>query len=228
MVAQERARRRASAEQQGNGRGGPVLEVRSLKTQFKTQDGVVKAVDDVSFYVMPGETLGVVGESGCGKSMTGLSIMRLIPSPPGKIVAGEIVFGGEDILQMSDDEVRKIRGNEIAMIFQDPMTSLNPVLTVNRQISEALELHMNMNRDQAKRRSIELLKMVGIPNAEERIDQYPHQFSGGMRQRVMIAMALSCNPMLLIADEPTTALDVTVQATVLDLLEDLRDEHEMA
>src|ERR687894_2943046 len=146
MVAQERARRRASADTSGNGRGGPVLEVRNLKTQFKTQDGVVKAVDDVSFYVMPGETLGVVGESGSGKSMTGLSIMRLIPNPPGKIVAGEILFNGNDILTMSDEEVRSIRGNEIAMIFQDPMTSLNPVLTVNRQISEALQLHMGMNK----------------------------------------------------------------------------------
>src|ERR687898_289375 len=224
MVAQERARRRASAEQTGNGRGGPVLEVRSLKTQFKTQDGVVKAVDDVSFYVMPGETLGVVGESGCGKSMTGLSIMRLIPSPPGKIVAGEIFFNGDDILRMTDEQVRAIRGNDIAMIFQDPMTSLNPVLTINRQISEALQLHMGMNRNQARDRTIELLKMVGIPNAEERVDQYPHQFSGGMRQRVMIAMALSCNPKLLIADEPTTALDVTIQAQILELINKLKSE----
>src|SRR5215210_5826454 len=224
MVAQERARRRATAEKQGNGRGGPVLEVRSLKTQFKTQDGVVKAVDDVSFYVMPGETLGVVGESGCGKSMTGLSIMRLIPSPPGKIVAGEIFFNGDDILRMTDEQVRAIRGNDIAMIFQDPMTSLNPVLTINRQISEALQLHMGMNKGQARGRTIELLKMVGIPNAEERVDQYPHQFSGGMRQRVMIAIALSCNPRILIADEPTTALDVTIQAQILDLMRTLQNE----
>ena len=226
MVAQERARRRASAETDGNGRGGPVLEVRNLKTQFKTQDGVVKAVDDVSFYVMPGETLGVVGESGCGKSMTGLSIMRLIPSPPGKIVAGEIFFNGDDILRMTDEQVRSIRGNDIAMIFQDPMTSLNPVLTINRQISEALQLHMGMNKGQARGRTIELLKMVGIPNAEERVDQYPHQFSGGMRQRVMIAMALSCNPKLLIADEPTTALDVTIQAQILDLMRTLQMERD--
>ena len=226
MVAQERARRRASVEKQGNGRGGPVLEVRSLKTQFKTQDGVVKAVDDVSFYVMPGETLGVVGESGCGKSMTGLSIMRLIPSPPGKIVAGEIFFNGDDILRMTDEQVRSIRGNDIAMIFQDPMTSLNPVLTINRQISEALQLHMGMNRNQARDRTIELLKMVGITNAEERVDQYPHQFSVGMRQRVMIAMALSCNPKLLIADEPTTALDVTIQAQILDLMRTLQMERD--
>ena len=179
MVAQERARRRASAEKKENGRGAPVLEVRSLKTQFKTQDGVVKAVDDVSFYVMPGETLGVVGESGCGKSMTGFSIMRLIPSPPGKIVAGEIFFNGDDILRMTDEQVRAIRGNDIAMIFQDPMTSLNPVLTINRQISEASQLHMGMNKGQARARTIELLKMVGIPNAEERVDQYPHQFRWG-------------------------------------------------
>jgi oligopeptide transport system ATP-binding protein len=226
MVAQERARRRASAEKKENGRNGPVLEVRSLKTQFKTQDGVVKAVDDVSFYVMPGETLGVVGESGCGKSMTGLSIMRLIPSPPGKIVAGEIYFNGDDILRMTDEQVRAIRGNDIAMIFQDPMTSLNPVLTINRQISEALQLHMGMNKGQARARTIELLKMVGIPNAEERVDQYPHQFSGGMRQRVMIAMALSCNPKLLIADEPTTALDVTIQAQILDLMRTLQMERD--
>jgi len=206
----------------------PLLEVRNLRTQFFTQDGVVKAVDDVSFHIMPGETLGVVGESGCGKSITAMSIMRLIPTPPGKIVGGEILFEGEDILKMSDEEVRSIRGNKIAMIFQDPMTSLNPVLTINRQISEALELHLGMSRSQARQRSIELLKMVGIPNAEERVDQYPHQFSGGMRQRVMIAMALSCNPRLLIADEPTTALDVTIQAQILDLMRNLQQEHNTA
>jgi len=206
--------------------GRPLLEVKNLSTQFFTQDGIVRAVDDVSFYVMPGETLGVVGESGCGKSMTGLSIMRLIPNPPGKIVAGEIVFNGQDILQMSDNEVRRIRGHEIAMIFQDPMTSLNPVLTINRQISEALQLHLGMNREQARNRAIELLRMVGIPNADERVDQYPHQFSGGMRQRVMIAMALSCNPKLIIADEPTTALDVTIQAQILDLMRTLQSERD--
>ncbi len=206
----------------------PLLEVRDLRTQFFTQDGIVRAVDGVSFHLMPGETLGLVGESGCGKSITALSIMRLIPSPPGKIVSGEILFEGEDILKMSDDEVRSIRGRKIAMIFQDPMTSLNPVLTINRQISEALELHLGMSKQQARQRAIELLKMVGIPNAEQRVDQYPHQFSGGMRQRVMIAMALSCNPSLLIADEPTTALDVTIQAQILDLMRNLQREHNTA
>jgi oligopeptide transport system ATP-binding protein len=211
----------------GNGYGvEPLLEVKNLKTQFFTQDGVVKAVEDVSFYVLPGETLGVVGESGSGKSITGLSIMRLIPTPPGKIVNGEVIFEGKDLLKLNDDQIRRIRGNQIAMIFQDPMTSLNPVLTINRQISEALQLHMGMSKDQAKARSIELLRMVGIPNAEERIDQYPHQFSGGMRQRVMIAMALSCNPKLIIADEPTTALDVTIQAQILDLMRSLQSERD--
>ncbi|CAN5649567.1 ABC transporter ATP-binding protein [soil metagenome] len=204
--------------------GQPLLEVKNLKTQFFTQDGVVKAVDDVSFYVMPGETLGVVGESGSGKSMTGLSLMRLIPNPPGKIVNGEILFNGSDVRKMSEEQVRSIRGNDIAMIFQDPMTSLNPVLTINRQISESLQLHMGMNKSQARARAVELLELVGIPNATERVDQYPHQFSGGMRQRVMIAMALSCDPKLLIADEPTTALDVTIQAQILDLMRNLQSE----
>ena len=224
MVAEQRVQTQSAVRTHGRADGRPLLEVKGLKTQFFTQDGVVRAVDDVTFHVMPGETLGIVGESGCGKSMTGLSIMRLIPNPPGKIVSGQIVFNGNDILQMSDDEVRRIRGNDIAMIFQDPMTSLNPVLTINRQISESLQLHMGMNKDQAKTRSIELLNMVGIPNAHERVDQYPHQFSGGMRQRVMIAMALSCNPQLLIADEPTTALDVTIQAQILDLMRTLQNE----
>jgi len=206
--------------------GQPLLEVTNLKTQFMTQDGVVRAVDDVSFYVMPGETLGVVGESGCGKSMTGLSIMRLIPSPPGKIAEGQILLEGRDILKMSENDVRKIRGKEIAMIFQDPMTSLNPVLTINRQLCEAIQLHLGMNKEQARGRAVDLLKMVGIPNAEKRLDQYPHQFSGGMRQRVMIAMALSCNPKLIIADEPTTALDVTIQAQILDLMRTLQTERD--
>ena len=220
------AERVAPASHRSNGNGRPLLEVNGLKTQFFTQDGVVRAVDDVSFYVMPGETLGVVGESGCGKSMTGLSIMRLIPSPPGKIAEGEILLEGKDILKMDDEQVRRIRGKDIAMIFQDPMTSLNPVLTVNRQISESLQLHMGMNKEQARARGVELLNLVGIPNATERIDQYPHQFSGGMRQRVMIAMALSCNPKLIIADEPTTALDVTIQAQILDLMRTLQAERD--
>ena len=202
----------------------PLLAVTNLKTQFFTQDGVVKAVNGVSFQLMPGETLGIVGESGCGKSITAMSIMRLIPTPPGKIVDGEVLFQGKDVLKMNDQQLRGVRGNDIAMVFQDPMTSLNPVLTVNRQIGESLELHKGMSKSESRARAIELLKMVGIPNAEQRVDQYPHQFSGGMRQRVMIAMALSCDPMLLIADEPTTALDVTIQAQILDLMKKLQQE----
>jgi len=206
----------------------PLLEVKDLKTQFFTQDGVVKAVDGVSFYVAEGETLGIVGESGCGKSVSVLSVMRLIPQPPGKIVGGEVLFEGQDLLKLSDDGIRQVRGNKIAMIFQDPMTSLNPVLTIGRQIGEALELHMGMNKDEARKRSAELLAMVGIPEADARLDDYPHQFSGGMRQRAMIAMALACNPQLLIADEPTTALDVTIQAQIVELVKRLRDEIGMA
>ena len=201
-----------------------LLEVDNLKTQFFTQDGVVKAVDGVSFALDRGETLGIVGESGCGKSITALSIMRLIPTPPGKIVAGQVLLDGQDVLTMSEEEVRHIRGNRVAMVFQDPMTSLNPVLTIGRQIGEALQLHLGMTKPQARQRAIELLRMVGIPNPEQRVDQYPHQFSGGMRQRVMIAMALSCNPDVLIADEPTTALDVTIQAQILDLMRALQQE----
>jgi oligopeptide transport system ATP-binding protein len=204
--------------------GEPLLSVRGLKTRFFTADGVVKAVDGVSFDLYPGQTLGIVGESGCGKSVTALSIMRLIPNPPGKITDGEIFFEGADLLRMSDDQIRRVRGNKIAMIFQDPMTSLNPVLTINRQISEALQLHLGMDGNGARRRAIELLDLVGIPSAKTRVDDYPHQFSGGMRQRVMIAMALSCNPKLLIADEPTTALDVTIQAQILDLIKSLSKE----
>jgi oligopeptide/dipeptide ABC transporter ATP-binding protein len=206
----------------------PLLEVRNLQTQFFTQDGVVKAVDGVSFHVNRGETLGIVGESGCGKSVTSLSVMRLIPNPPGKIAGGQILFDGEDLLGMSDEEMRHIRGNRIAMIFQDPMTSLNPVLTVGRQITESLELHLKLSKKEAHNRAGELLDMVGIPSASKRLDNYPHQFSGGMRQRVMIAMALSCNPELLIADEPTTALDVTIQAQILELINRLREELETA
>ncbi len=206
----------------------PLLEVKNLKTQFFTQDGIVHAVNGVSFHVEEGETLGIVGESGCGKSVSVLSVMRLIPQPPGKIVGGEVLFDGHDLLKVSDDEIRQVRGNKIAMIFQDPMTSLNPVLTIGRQIGEALELHLGMNRQEARKRTAELLSMVGIPQAEDRLDDYPHQFSGGMRQRAMIAMALACNPRLLIADEPTTALDVTIQAQIVDLVKRLRDEIGMA
>ncbi|MDO9065799.1 MAG: ABC transporter ATP-binding protein, partial [Chloroflexota bacterium] len=187
-----------------------------------------KAVDGVSFSLDEGETLGIVGESGCGKSVTVLSIMRLIPNPPGKVVGGQVLFDGEDLLKVDDEEIRRVRGNKIAMIFQDPMTSLNPVLTICRQVSESLELHLNMSKDAARKRSIELLELVGIPEAAKRIDNYPHQFSGGMRQRVMIAMGLSCNPQLLIADEPTTALDVTIQAQIIDLVTRLQQEMGMA
>ncbi len=203
---------------------GRLLDVRDLRTYFYTQDGVVKAVNGVSYTLDEGETLGLVGESGCGKSVSALSIMRLIPQPPGKIVGGEVVFQGRDLLKVSEDEIRRVRGKEIAMIFQDPMTSLNPVLTISRQLTEGLELHLEMDGRSARRRAVELLEMVGIPSASSRVDDYPHQFSGGMRQRVMIAMALSCNPKLLIADEPTTALDVTIQAQILDLIKKLRQE----
>jgi len=207
---------------------GTLLEVRNLATRFYTQDGVVHAVNGISFHVDEGETLGIVGESGCGKSVTVLSCMRLIPQPPGKIVSGEVIFDGRDLMKMDEEEIRSVRGNRIAMIFQDPMTSLNPVLTIEQQVSEALELHLNMDGETARKRSIELLEMVGIPEAAKRIDDYPHQFSGGMRQRAMIAMALSCNPQLLIADEPTTALDVTIQAQIIDIVKRLRDELGMA
>ncbi len=205
-----------------------LLEVNELKTQFFTRDGTVHAVDGVSFDLAPGETLGLVGESGCGKTVTALSLMRLVPDPPGKIVNGRIVFDGQDILKLDDDDVRSLRGNKIAMIFQDPMTSLNPVLTISRQISEALELHLKMDRGEARKRTLELLELVGIPSAKKRLDDYPHQFSGGMRQRVMIAMALSCNPKLILADEPTTALDVTIQAQILELLRNLAREFRTA
>jgi oligopeptide transport system ATP-binding protein len=205
-----------------------LLEVKNLQTQFFTQDGVVNAVNDISYTLDKGETLGIVGESGSGKSVGVLSLMKLIPTPPGKIVGGEVLFDGRDLVPMSDREIRKIRGNKIGMIFQDPMTSLNPVLTIGRQISEALELHLSMSGDEARQRTVELLELVGIPSAEDRVDNYPHQFSGGMRQRVMIAMGLSCNPQLLIADEPTTALDVTIQAQIIELVKRLKDELGMA
>lgn len=205
-----------------------LLDIRNLSTYFYTGEGVVKAVDDVSFHIMEGETLAVVGESGCGKSVTSLSVMRLIPWPPGKIVGGEIDFQGRDILSMKDQEMQAIRGNEISMIFQEPMTSLNPVYTVGYQISEALQLHQKMNPKQALEKAVEMLRLVGIPLPDKRVNEYPHQLSGGMRQRVMIAMALACNPKLLIADEPTTALDVTIQAQILDLLRKLKKELGMA
>ncbi|MFQ3535441.1 MAG: ABC transporter ATP-binding protein [Aggregatilineales bacterium] len=205
-----------------------LMEVKDLKTYFHTQEGTVYAVNGISYTVDEGETLGIVGESGSGKSVQSLSILGLIPSPPGKVEAGSVMFRGRDLLKLSREEMRAVRGAEIAMIFQDPMTSLNPVLTIGRQITEALQLHLAMDKQTARRRAIELLQMVGIPGAERRIDDYPHQFSGGMRQRAMIAMALSCNPQLLIADEPTTALDVTIQAQIVDLVRRLRDEIGMA
>jgi oligopeptide/dipeptide ABC transporter ATP-binding protein len=202
-----------------------LLEVNNLKTYFFTRSGVVKAVDDVSFTIKPGETLGVVGESGSGKSVTALSIMRLIADPPGKIVNGEINFNGESILEKNREELTELRGSKISMIFQDPMTSLNPVFTIGYQIAETVKRHRkDVNNDQAWRRAIEMLDLVRIPDAKRRVKNYPHEFSGGMRQRVMIAIALACNPQLLIADEPTTALDVTIQAQVLDLMKGLSKE----
>jgi len=205
-----------------------LLSVKDLQTRFYTQEGVVRAVNGINYDLGEGETIGIVGESGCGKSVSVLSMMRLIPSPPGKITGGEVLFEGRDLLKMDGEEIRHVRGNRIAMIFQDPMTSLNPVLTIGRQVSEALEVHLGMDKTQSRKRSIELLDMVGIPLADQRIRDYPHQFSGGMRQRVMIAMALSCNPQILIADEPTTALDVTIQAQIIDLVKRLRQEIGMA
>ncbi|MGK5082628.1 ABC transporter ATP-binding protein [Bdellovibrionota bacterium FG-1] len=199
-----------------------ILEVKNLKTSFFTEDGEVKAVDQISFDVYKGKTLGIVGESGCGKSVTSLSIMRLIPNPPGKIVGGQILYKGKDLTQIDLAEMRRIRGNEISMIFQEPMTSLNPVFTIGNQIREAIALHQDLPRSEVHNKAVEMLKLVGIPSPEKRVHDYPHQLSGGMRQRVMIAMALSCNPQVLIADEPTTALDVTIQAQILDLLRDLQ------
>jgi oligopeptide transport system ATP-binding protein len=207
---------------------GALLQVKDLRTQFFTQDGVVNAVNGISYELGEGETLGIVGESGCGKSVGVLSVMRLIPQPPGRIVGGEVWFDGRDLLKIDESEMRQVRGNKIAMVFQDPMTSLNPVLTINQQVSEALQLHLGMDKAQARKRTIELLEMVNIPKAAERIDDYPHQFSGGMRQRVMIAMGLSCNPQILIADEPTTALDVTIQAQIVDIVKRLKQELGMA
>jgi oligopeptide transport system ATP-binding protein len=205
-----------------------LLEVKDLRTQFHTREGLVYAVNGISYKMDEGETLGIVGESGCGKSVGVLSLLRLIPEPPGKIASGQALFQGEDLLKMSPEEIRHVRGAQVAMVFQDPMTSLNPVLTIGRQLTEALELHMGMNKQQSRDRAADLLSMVGIPQAADRLNDYPHQFSGGMRQRVMIAMALSCTPQLLIADEPTTALDVTIQAQIIELVKRLRDELGMA
>ena len=205
-----------------------ILEVQGLETVFNTPEGTVHAVNGVSFGLKEGETLGVVGESGCGKSVTMLSALKLIPSPPGIIKEGKAIFAGQDLIQMQPEEIRHVRGGQIGMVFQDPMTSLNPVLTIGKQLEEPLMLHVGMTKKQAADRAAELLEMVGIPNAKERLGDYPHQYSGGMRQRVMIAMALSCSPQVLIADEPTTALDVTIQAQIMDLVKRLREELGMA
>ncbi len=202
-----------------------VLDVKDLKTYFFTKEGVVKAVDGLTYHVNKGECVGLVGESACGKSVGAMSVLRLIPYPPGIIVGGQILFKGEDLLQASEERMRDIRGNRIGMVFQEPTTSLNPVLTVGRQISESIELHRNMDKEAARAESAKLLQLVGIPDPDKRIKDYPHQFSGGMQQRIMIAMALSCNPELLIADEPTTSLDVTVQAQLLEILANLRSEY---
>jgi len=207
---------------------GPVLEVKNLRTHFFTRDGVVRAVDGVSFSVSAGETLAIVGESGCGKSVTSLSILRLIASPPGRIVEGSMMFEGQDLVTLPEEQMRHIRGNKISMIFQEPMTSLNPVLTIGKQITEVMVLHRGCSESEARNRAIDMLKLVNIPEPESRIDQYPHQLSGGMRQRVMIAMALACDPQVLIADEPTTALDVTIQAQILNLMRELRDRTQAA
>jgi len=206
----------------------PLLEVRSLSTHFFTEEGVVRAVENVSFEIYPGEILGLVGESGCGKSVTGLSLLKLIPIPPGRIVNGDILFDGRSLLNLEEKEMEKVRGNDIAMIFQEPMTSLNPVFTIGDQIMEAIILHQRLDKTEARKRAIDMLDRVKIPSPEKRVDSYPHQLSGGMRQRAMIAMALSCQPKLLIADEPTTALDVTIQAQVLQLLKEIQSEMGMS
>lgn len=199
-----------------------VLEVRDLRTFFHTEDGTVKAVDGISFDLKRGETLGIVGESGSGKSVTNLSIIRLVPSPPGELVSGEVKFGGQDLLQISEAEMRRVRGRRIAMVFQDPMSSLNPFMKISRQLMEITQLHLGHTKAEAREHAVKMLEMVGMPDARARLDSYPHEFSGGMRQRVMIAMALSCEPELLIADEPTTALDVTIQAQILELIKSLK------
>ena len=205
-----------------------LLDIKGLKTYFYTYSGVVKAVDGVTYDVQEGETLALVGESGCGKSVSALSVMRLVPDPPGKIVGGEVIFDGRDLQKLSNTEMRNVRGHQISMVFQEPMTSLNPVLSIERQLTESLELHLGMGKTDAKAEAGRRLEQVGIPDPERRLKQYPHQFSGGMRQRVMIAMALSCNPKLIIADEPTTALDVTIQAQILELMKNLSKEFGVA
>jgi len=205
-----------------------LLEVRNLRTYLHTSQGIIKAVDGVSYDVAPGQTVALVGESGCGKTMSALSVMRLVPKPQGSIVGGEIIFEGRDLLTLRDEEMRRIRGAEIAMIFQEPMTSLNPVLTVGRQITETLEAHSAISKEEARERALELLRLVGISDPVQKLSEYPHQFSGGMRQRVMIAIALSCKPKLILADEPTTALDVTIQAQILELMRDLSQKFGVA
>jgi oligopeptide transport system ATP-binding protein len=229
-VSPDNARRlqAATAAEDAAADGQKLLSVRGLSTHFFTPDGVVQAVDDVSFDLAHGETLGLVGESGCGKSVTALSIARLVPNPPGRIVSGEILFDGIDVLKIGDDQMRRLRGKEIGFIFQDPLTSLNPTLTIGYQIAEAIKQHMGLPQKAAVDRVIELLSKVGIPRAKDRLKDYPHQFSGGMRQRVMIAIALSCDPKLILADEPTTALDVTIQAQILELIQRLSDEFHTA
>jgi oligopeptide/dipeptide ABC transporter ATP-binding protein len=208
--------------------GEPLLAIRDLRTYFSSSDGVAKAVDGIGYDIFPGETLAVVGESGCGKSVTAFSVMRLIPQPPGKIVSGEILFDGRDLLKLSEQEMRDVRGNDISMIFQEPMTSLNPILSIGKQIAEAILEHQDRTPSEARELAVEMLGRVGIPSPEKRVDEYPHQLSGGMKQRAMIAMALVCRPKLLIADEPTTALDVTIQAQILDLLNELKSELDMS
>ena len=205
-------------------RGKPLLQLEGLQTYFFGEEGVARAVDGVDYTLLEGETLGVVGESGCGKSVTALSVMRLVPDPPGRVVGGRILFRGNDLLELSEPQMRRIRGNEIAMIFQEPMTALNPVYRAGDQIMETVMLHQGLDREAARHHAIEMLGRVGIPDPEKRVDEYPHQMSGGMRQRVMIAMAMACDPSLLIADEPTTALDVTIQAQILDLISGLQEE----
>lgn len=215
-------------DNQQHSSNGALLQVRELRTYFQTDEGVAKAVDGVSFELKNGETLGLVGESGCGKTVTALSIMRLVTDPPGKIVDGEILFKEQDLVKLDEHRMRRIRGNEISMIFQEPMTSLNPVFTCGNQIQEVIMLHQKLSRKAAREKTIEMIKLVGIPDPHQRVDEYPHQLSGGMRQRIMIAMALSCNPSILIADEPTTALDVTIQAQILELLQRLQADFGMS